>query len=108
MSNQTNSHSSVGQSWDGVQGRIFTQEEIAVSKLRVKISGEISQWRINQNISVKQLSQKSGVSPRHIRRMEKLDFTVPLSEVEKVLQIAGFTLTVIPMPTPIAEETSRP
>ncbi|MCM1543381.1 MAG: helix-turn-helix domain-containing protein [Blautia sp.] len=78
---------------------ILTPEEIAESKLRVAIIGELIKARQEKGISQKKLEELSGVKQPIIARMEKGSTSPRLTTILKVLAPLGKTLAVVPLET---------
>lgn len=83
--------------WDDIEKDIFTPEEIAESRLKVALIGEIIKARQAKGISQKQLEELSGVRQPIIARMEKGSTSPQLKTVLKVLAPLGMTLAVVPL-----------
>ena len=62
-------NSAIGESWEDVERELFTPEEIAESKLKVSLIGELIKTRQEQGISQKKLEELSGVKQPVIARM---------------------------------------
>ena len=90
--------SPIGHSWDEVERRIFTPEEIAASDLRVAMMIEIANARAERGISQKKLEALSGVRQPVIARMEKGNTSPQLDTVLKVLAPLGKTLYIGDLP----------
>lgn len=78
---------------------ILTPEEIAESRLRVSIIGELIKARHEKGISQKKLEELSGVKQPVIARMEKGSTSPQLDTILKVLAPLGKTLAVVPLET---------
>jgi ribosome-binding protein aMBF1 (putative translation factor) len=89
--------SPIGDSWEEVEKRLFTPEEIAASDLRVALIGELIKARQEQGISQRQLEEMSGVKQPVIARMEKGSTTPQIGTVIKVLASLGKKLTIVPL-----------
>ena len=76
---------------------ILTPDEIAESKLRVSIIGELIKARQEMGISQKKLEELSGVKQPVIARMEKGSTSPQLDTILKVLAPLGKTLAVVPL-----------
>lgn len=76
-------NSAIGSSWEEVRGKLFTQEEIAKSDLRVSIIEELIKARQEKGISQKKLEELSGVKQPVIARMEKGRKTLAVVPLEK-------------------------
>lgn len=81
----------------GLQEELFTPEEIAASKLRVALIGELIKARQEKGISQKKLEELSGVKQPIIARMEKGTTSPQLDTVLKVLAPLGKTLAIVPL-----------
>lgn len=92
-------NSAIGESWEKVERELFTPEEIAESKLRVALIGEIIKARQEQGMSQKRLEELSGVKQPVIARMEKGSTSPQLDTVLKVLAPLGKTLAIVPLET---------
>ena len=80
--------------WEDVEPTIFTPEEIAESKLRVSLIGELTKARKEKGLTQEELGEMSGVKQPVIARMEKGSTTPNLSTVLKVLAPLGKTLYI--------------
>ena len=80
--------------WDDVEKELFTPEEIAESKLRVALIGELIAARKEKGITQRELEELSGVKQPIIARMESASTTPNLSTVLKVLAPLGKTLYI--------------
>lgn len=76
---------------------ILTEEEIAESKLRVALIGELIKARQEKGISQKKLEELSGVKQPVIARMEKGLTSPQLDTVLKLLVPLGKTLAIVPL-----------
>lgn len=83
--------------WNDVEKEIFTPEEIAESRLRVAVIGELIKARQEKGISQKKLEELSGVKQPVIARMEKGTTNPQLDTLLKVLAPLGKTLAVVPL-----------
>ena len=83
--------------WDDARKRIYTQEEIAASDLRVALMVELIKARNEMGISQKELEELSGVSQPVIARMEKGTTKPQIDTVLKVLAPLGKKLAIVPM-----------
>ena len=90
-------NSAIGESWEDVERELFTPEEIAESRLRAAIMGELIKARQEQGISQKQLEEISGVKQPVIARMERGRTSPQLDTLLKVLAPLGKTLDVVPL-----------
>lgn len=90
-------NSAIGSTWEELEQRLFTSEEIAASNLRVALIGEIIKARQEKGISQKKLEELSGVKQPIIARMEKGSTSPQLDTVLKVLAPLGKTLAVVPI-----------
>ena len=90
-------NSAIGRTWDELEKEIFTPEEIAESRLRVALIGELIKARQEQGISQKKLEELSGVKQPIISRMEKGSTSPQLETVLKVLAPLGKTLAIVPI-----------
>ena len=92
-------NSAVGIKWEDAEREIFTPEEIAESKLRAALIGELIKARQEQGISQRQLEEMSGVKQPIIARMEKGYTSPQLDTLLKVLAPLGKTLAIVPLDT---------
>ena len=83
--------------WDELEKKIFTPEEIAASDLRVAMMIELAHARRERGISQKKLEELSGVKQTVIARMEKGHTSPQMDTVLKVLAPLGKTLAIIPI-----------
>ncbi len=90
-------NSAIGRTWEELEKEIFTPEEIAESRLRVALIGELIKARQEQGISQKKLEELSGVKQPIISRMEKGSTSPQLETVLKVLAPLGKTLAIVPI-----------
>jgi DNA-binding XRE family transcriptional regulator len=88
-----------GHTWDEVEKKLFTPEEIAECDLKVALIGELIKARREQGISQRKLEEISGVKQPVIARMEKGSTTPQIGTVIKVLASLGKKLTIVPMDT---------
>ncbi len=87
----------LGPRWEDVQTELFTPEEIAESKLRAALIGELIKARQEKGISQKKLEELSGVKQPVIARLEKGSTIPQLDTVLKILAPLGKTLAVVPL-----------
>lgn len=92
-------NSAIGESWEDVERELFTPEEIAESKLKVSLIGELIKTRQEQGISQKKLEELSGVKQPVIARMEKGYTSPQIDTLLKVLVPLGKTLAIVPLKT---------
>ncbi len=92
-------NSAIGESWEDVERELFTTEEIAESKLKVSLIGELIKTRQEQGISQKKLEELSGVKQPVIARMEKGYTSPQIDTLLKVLAPLGKTLAIVPLKT---------
>lgn len=78
---------------------LLTPEELAESKLRVSLMGEIVKARQEKGISQKKLEELSGVKQPVIARMERGQTSPQIDTVLKVLAPLGKTLAVVSLDT---------
>lgn len=90
-------NSAIGENWNDVERELFTPEEIAESKLKVALMGELVKARQEQGISQKRLEEMSGVKQPIIARMEKGYTSPQLDTLLKVLAPLGKTLAIVPL-----------
>lgn len=93
------SNSALGGTWDELEKELFTPEEIAASRLRAALIGELIQARQEKGISQKKLEELSGVRQPVIARMEKGSTSPQLDTILKVLAPLGKTLAIVPLDT---------
>ncbi len=86
-----------GSTWDELEKQLFTQEEIAESRVRVSIINEMIKAREKNGITQKQLEAMSGIRQPIISRMEKGTSDPQLSTVLKILNSLGMTLEIVPI-----------
>ena len=92
-------NSAIGESWEDVERELFTPEEIAESKLKVSLIGELIKTRQEQGISQKKLEELSGVKQPVIARMEKGYTSPQIDTLLKVLAPLGKTVAIVPLKT---------
>lgn len=80
--------------WEDVEQELFTPEEIAESKLRVALIGELTAARNEKGLTQRELEELSGVKQPIIARMESGSTTPNLSTILKVLAPLGKTLYI--------------
>lgn len=80
--------------WDDVEEKLFTPEEIAASDLRVDLMIQIARARKEDGISQKKLEEMSGVKQPVIARMETGVTSPQLDTVMKVLAALGKKLVI--------------
>lgn len=90
-------NSAIGSTWEELEQRLFTSEEIVASNLRVALIGELIKARQEKGISQKKLEELSGVKQPVIARMEKGSTSPQIDTVLKVLAPLGKTLAVVPI-----------
>jgi ribosome-binding protein aMBF1 (putative translation factor) len=88
-----------GHTWDDIEKKLFTPEEIAECDLKVALIGALIKARKEQGISQRKLEEMSGVKQPIIARMEKGSTTPQIGTVIKVLASLGKKLTIVPMDT---------
>lgn len=96
------SNSALGGTWDELEQELLdkgylTSEEVAASKLRVAIIGELVRVRQEQGISQRQLEEMSGVKQPQIARIESGEANPRLDTLIKVLVPLGKTLAIVPL-----------
>jgi len=84
-------------SWDEIEAKYFTPEEIAASNLRVQLMTELAHTRHDKGISQRKLEELSGVKQPVIARMENGTNSPQLDTVLKVLGALGKTLAIVPI-----------
>lgn len=92
----------IGGTWDEFQKELLdegylTEEEIAASKLRVALIGELIKARQENNISQKKLEELSGVKQPVIARMERGITSPQIDTLIKLLVPLGKTLAIVPL-----------
>ena len=80
--------------WEDVEQELFTPEEIAESKLRVALIGELTAARKEKGLTQRELEELSGVKQPIIARMDSGSTTPNLSTILKVLAPLGKTLYI--------------
>lgn len=90
-------NSALGGTWEELQKKLFTPEEIAASNLRVALIGELIKARQERGISQKKLEELSGVKQPIIARMEKGTTNPQIDTILKVLAPLGKTLAIVPL-----------
>ena len=75
----------------------LTPEEIAESKLRVALIGELIKARNERGVTQKQLEEMSGVSQPVIARLERGTTSPNISTVMKLLAPLGKKLAIVPL-----------
>ncbi len=93
-------NSAIGETWDALEKELFTPEEIAASRLRVALIGELIRARQEKGISQKKLEELSGVKQPVIARMEKGSTNPQIDTLLKVLAPLGKTLAIVPLDPP--------
>ena len=83
--------------WSEIRDKHFTPEEIAASKLRTQLMGELANARHDKGISQRKLEELSGVKQPVIARMENGTNSPQLDTVLKVLGALGKTLAIVPL-----------
>lgn len=83
--------------WKEIRPKLYTDEEIRESNLRVAIIGELIKARQEKNISQRELEQLSGVKQPIISRIEAGETNPQLGTILKVLAPLGKTLAVVPL-----------
>ncbi|MCL2617884.1 MAG: helix-turn-helix transcriptional regulator [Defluviitaleaceae bacterium] len=84
-------------SWDEIEAKYFTPEEIAASELRAELMWELSNARHERGITQRKLEELSGVKQPVIARMENGTNSPQLDTVLKVLGALGKTLAIVPL-----------
>ena len=92
-------NSAIGERWEDIERELFSTEEVAESKLRVSLIGELIKYRQEQGISQKRLEEMSGVKQPIIARMEKGYTSPQIDTLLKVLAPLGKTLAIVPLDT---------
>lgn len=97
-------NSALGGTWDNLQKELLSKghlskEEIAASKLRASLIGELIKARQEQGLTQRKLEELSGVKQPIIARMEKGSTSPQLDTILKVLAPLGKTLAIVPLDT---------
>ncbi|GHU67688.1 hypothetical protein AGMMS49983_19230 [Clostridia bacterium] len=92
----------IGGTWTGHKAELLakglvTKEELAASKARVAIMGELVQARNAQKISQRKLEELTGIRKSTITRMENGQSSPTIDTVLKALAPLGKTLAVVPI-----------
>lgn len=82
--------------WRDVQKKLYTEEEIAESDLRVALISELIKARNEQGVSQKKLEEISGVKQPIIARIETGKSIPQVSTLIKLLVPLGKTLAIVP------------
>ena len=83
--------------WDDIEDKVYTPEEIAESTLKANIICELIKAREEKNISQKELEELSGVQRPVISRIEKGHTNPQLNTLLKLLAPLGKTLAIVPL-----------
>ena len=70
--------------WAEVRPKLYAEDEIRESDLRVAIIGELIKARTEKNISQRELEQLSGVKQPEISRMEAGETSPQLDTILKI------------------------
>lgn len=92
-----NLNSAIGTSYAEFEKETFTDEEIAESKIRVELIGEMIKARQEKGLTQRKLEELSGVKQPIIARMEAGTSIPQLDTIIKVLVPLGKTLKVVPL-----------
>ena len=92
-----NLNSAIGTSYSEFEKETFTDEEIAESKIRVELIGEMIKARQEKGLTQRKLEELSGVKQPIIARMEAGTSIPQLDTIIKVLVPLGKTLKVVPL-----------
>jgi DNA-binding XRE family transcriptional regulator len=84
-----------GRTWNDIESKIFTPEELAASDLRVAMMIEIAKARDEKGLTQRKLEELSGVKQPIIARMEKGYTSPQLDTILKVLAPLGKTLSIV-------------
>jgi DNA-binding XRE family transcriptional regulator len=84
----------IGSNWEDLRRELFTQEELAASKIRVGLMVELTKARHERGLSQRKLEELSGVKQPVIARMENGSTSPQLDTVLKVLAPLGKTLYI--------------
>ena len=87
----------IGSSWEDVEKRLFTPEEIAEGDLRVALILELIDARKEKGISQKELEELTGVKQPVIARLEKGTSIPNVKTLLKLLLPLGKTLKIVPI-----------
>lgn len=90
-------NSAIGTSWEDAERELFTPEEIAETRLKVALIGEIIRARQERGLTQRELGELSGVKQPIIARMEKGSTSPQIGTILKVLAPLGKTLAVVPL-----------
>ena len=85
----------VAYDWEEMKAKHFTPEELAASKIRVALIGEIVKARQKKGYSQMKLEELSGVKQPVISRLELGTSDPQLSTMIKILAVSGKTLKVV-------------
>jgi len=97
MENKEKYISPIGDNWEDVKKELFTPEELAASKIRVALIGEMIKARQKKGYSQMKLEELSGVKQPVISRLELGTSDPQLSTMIKILAVTGKTLKVVPL-----------
>ena len=81
--------------WDELESEIFTPEEIAVSRARIKIISSIIDARQAKGLSQKELAEITGVKQPAIARLENGHISPSVDTINKLLAPLGKRLAVV-------------
>ena len=84
---------SIGSNWTDVR-KIFTDEEISASNMRVAVINEFITARKEKGISQKELEKLSGVKQPVIARLETGNVSPQVDTLLKLLASVGKTLAI--------------
>jgi DNA-binding XRE family transcriptional regulator len=96
------SNKHLGSTWEEHKAEMLTkglvtEEELAESKVRVAIIGELIQARNEKRISQRQLEELTGVRKSTIARMETGQNSPTIDTLIKILVPLGKKLAVVPL-----------
>lgn len=86
-----------GTSWSEFRETLLTPEERAEIDLKVKVIGKLIEARNGQNISQRELAERSGIKQPVIARIERCKTSPQISTLLKILQPLGYTLDIVPI-----------
>ena len=92
-------NSAIGSNWNGIEKKLYTEDEIAESDLRVALMADVIKARQEAGMTQRDLEEVSGVSQPVIARMEKCSTSTQVDTLLKVLAAMGKTLAVVPIKT---------
>ena len=84
-------------SWAEVQSELFTPEEIAASRARIKMAITLSKARKARGLTQKKLSELAGVKQSAISRLERGDVNIRLGTLAKLSAALNMKMQVVPL-----------